>query len=126
MQKINIEQFLGLQYEPPFGCFELVRQILEKQHNINLNIDTQYVQNTPNGRLQALHKGLIEKCIQVDVPASGDLILLRPAHIGYIVEPPYMLHSYSGGSACIERYDSFLWRNRILGFYRLRVNNDNS
>lgn len=57
------------------------------------------------------------------IEQPGDSILLRvsgvPVHVGLVVSPGHMLHAYQGTNACVERYGSALWANRIEAFYRL-------
>jgi cell wall-associated NlpC family hydrolase len=54
---------------------------------------------------------------------AGDVIVLRlgsqlPVHAGLVVGYGLMLHSLSGRDACLERYRSRAWADRIEGFYR--------
>jgi cell wall-associated NlpC family hydrolase len=53
---------------------------------------------------------------------EGDVVVLRmagtPAHAGLVVGVGLMLHSMKGRDACVERYRSTAWVNRLEGFYR--------
>lgn len=120
MQKHDYTKYIGSEYEPPFGCFQLVRRVFDECYGIRPDIPTDGVSDTPRGRLQALHAGLARYCKLVHDPCEGDVILVRswPAHIGVVIDPPYMLHTYKDGTACVESYQDMRWRNRVLGFYR--------
>lgn len=52
----------------------------------------------------------------------GDAVLLRtkgwPMHVGLIVARGRMLHIEAGIASVIERLDSPIWRDRIVGVYR--------
>lgn len=51
-----------------------------------------------------------------------DVVLMRvgrvPSHIGTVIRPGRMLHTYSGGAVRVEHYRSGLFKERIVGFYR--------
>lgn len=51
-----------------------------------------------------------------------DGVLMRDgrydSHIGLVVRPGYMLHTYQGGTSCIDRYRNSPFRERLVGFYR--------
>lgn len=54
--------------------------------------------------------------------AEGDVVLLRmwglPFHVGVVVCQGRFLHCLRGVGTALEAYDTPLWRNRVLGFYR--------
>ena len=60
--------------------------------------------------------------IERDAELLGDVIVLRlagtPAHAGLVIDDGVMLHSLRGRNACLERYSSRAWVDRIEGFYR--------
>lgn len=122
MPRHDYKPFIGMEYDPPFGCFQLVRAVLAGCFGVAPDVSTNDVIDTPEGRLQALHAGLAEHCRPVNDPQEGDIVLVRsrPAHIGIVIDPPYFLHAYAGGTSCIESYRELRWRNRIMGFYRYR------
>lgn len=55
----------------------------------------------------------------------GDFVELRlgrlPLHVGIVAVPGWMLHSADGADSAAERYDEMVWRNRVIGFHRLRA-----
>jgi cell wall-associated NlpC family hydrolase len=54
-----------------------------------------------------------------------DGILMRDgrfdSHIGLVVQPGRMLHTYQGSASCVDRYQSSPFRERIVGFWRHRA-----
>ena len=121
----NYRQFIGLEYEPPHGCYRLVQRVFRDAYGIDLdNYDAGLSGLDMQGRAERLKSCFGAYCEPVDDPQEGDLILInvggQPRHIGVVIRPGWMLHSYSGGTACIESYRSIHWRNRIENFYRYR------
>lgn len=51
-----------------------------------------------------------------------DGILLRDgrheSHIALVTRPGRMLHTYRGGSSCVDRYRNSPFREKLAGFYR--------
>ena len=125
----SYRKFVGREYEPPYGCFTLVRQVYEEAYDIELDSSTEGLSVYDlTQRLAYLHGELAKYAREVTIPQEGDVILLRalPFHMGIVIDPKQklMLHSYAGGSACIESYKLGRWKHRILGFWRYV--NDNS
>lgn len=112
-------QFVGKPYEAPHGCFRLVAQVYREVYGIDIE-DLDQGANSPHQRLARLHQHLSSLCVPVTEPEVGDLVLVRsrPWHIGVVVPGREMLHSYAGGAACIERFDTMRWEHNIEGFYR--------
>ncbi len=55
-----------------------------------------------------------------------DGILFRmagiPIHLGLVVEPGIMLHTEMGTDSCLVSYkNDILWTNRIIGYYRHKI-----
>jgi cell wall-associated NlpC family hydrolase len=54
--------------------------------------------------------------------ALGDGILLRmrghPLHVGLVLAPGWMLHTHETADSCIENYERFVWKQRVIGIYR--------
>jgi len=50
--------------------------------------------------------------------APGDMIVLRPCHVGVVVDRGRMLHAHRGAATCLESYIGVNWRSRIVGIYR--------
>jgi len=53
---------------------------------------------------------------------SLDGIIMRDgryeSHVGLVVKPGLMLHTYQGGSSCVDRYHNSPFRERIVSFHR--------
>lgn len=60
----------------------------------------------------------------VDTPERGDVVLLRvmglPWHVGVYLGGNKFLHVQQGCDSIIENLDSTRWRNRILGYVRMK------
>jgi cell wall-associated NlpC family hydrolase len=115
--------FVGVEYEPPHGCFRLVSKVFEDVYGIDLGKQDEGLEQAQNkDRTARIQQKLIEMTEQVDNPQEGDLVIIRsrPFHIGVIIAPNMMLHAYNGGTSCIEGYEDMRWRNRVEGFYRYK------
>lgn len=113
--------FVGIEYEPPHGCFRLVEQVFRGVYGINLGKQDEGLEQAQSkDRTARIQRKLSELTIQVQNPQEGDVAIVRgrPWHIGVIIAPSMMLHSYNGGTSCIEDYTNWRWVNRIEGFYR--------
>lgn len=121
--KFDYRPFIGRPYTPPHGCFTLVQQVFEQAYGLVLaDHAAGLAARDMAARALRFHQSLATHCVSVTNPAEGDLIVLnigaKPAHIGIVTAPGWMLHAYAGGSAVIEGYTNMCWRNRIDGFYR--------
>lgn len=111
---MNLGNYIGLTYEQ-VTCWGLVRLVYQEQLGIELpelepdtepeDVDDWY-QVTPG----------YERPMDVAVfrePEGGK-------HVGLVVGSGKMLHSTErqNRGSVIERYKGFLWRNKLLGFYR--------
>lgn len=113
--------FVGLDYEPPHGCFRLIEQVYRDLYGIELGgLDEGLDQADSHSRTARIQRALAELCIEVDGPREGDVVIIRnrPWHIGLVIEPGLMLHSYRGGTSCIENYQGMRWKSRVQGFFR--------
>lgn len=115
----DYSRFLGRPYEPPLGCLRLAEAVYREQYGIDFG---RLGEELDRGDGLALMKLLRDHADKVEAPQEGDLILLagHPWHIGVVIGPGEMVHSYEGGAACIERYDGMLWSARMRGFWRVR------
>lgn len=115
----DYRQYVGLAYEPPHGCLRLVEQVVREQYGRDFrDVDSDVEPNDD----RALYRLLKAHCDPVEHEREGDLIVIRstPWHIGLVIGDGQMLHSYSGGAACVEPYRGPMHRNRISGFWRLK------
>ena len=49
---------------------------------------------------------------------AWDVIHLRPAHLGLVIEKGRMLHVMAGAETCVCWYNSPIWYPKVLGIYR--------
>jgi len=123
MSLSKYRSYVGIEYEPPHGCFRLVSKVFEGVYGIDLGNQDEGLEQAQNkDRTARIQKKLVEMTEQVEHPQEGDVVIIRgrPFHIGVIVEPGYMLHAYNGGTSCIEDYNSIRWRSKVDGFYRYK------
>lgn len=121
-----IRPLVGARYQPPFGCFQLVREYL---HRAGLAEVPDYAETvSEHEKAAALLELLPRWAEQVQASKPGDLILLSfgglPAHVGIMVNDGEMLHSMDGHDAAIERITGHKWRRRIIGYWRIRRSGD--
>jgi len=113
--------FVGIEYEAPHGCFRLVEQVFRGVYGIDLGKQDEGLEQAQSkDRTARIQRKLAELAVQVQNPQEGDVAIVRgrPWHIAVIIAPNMMLHSYNGGTSCIEDYTNWRWVNRIEGFYR--------
>lgn len=122
--KYDYRPFIGAAYEPPHGCFRLVQEVFAGAYGIDVADYAAGVGQSRNARMARFQQELATNCMRIDNPQEGDLIVIgaggKPWHIGIVVAPGEMLHSYEGGGAVIESYRSPRWSSRINGFWRYR------
>lgn len=119
--------FVGREYERPHGCFVLVRQVFEEAYgwDVLAHADQGLDLLDPDQRNARLHEYLARyaRDVFIEEADEGDVVVIRarPYHLGVVVRPGEMLHSYMGGSAVIERYRDPNWWPRLLGCYRVEA-----
>lgn len=110
-----------------WDCWGCVRMVLREQLGLTVPSYTEDYQTTNDREeIVAIMRGeaaLHWQEIQMPEAALFDCIELRisglPIHFGIVVSPPWFLHATKSGTAC-ERWDSVLWKQRIMGFVRWR------
>lgn len=123
MSLVKYKPFLGVEYEPPHGCFRLVSKVFEEVYGIDLGRQDEGLEEAENkDRTARVQQKMIEMTDQVYDAQEGDVVVIRgrPFHIGIVIQPGQMIHSYNGGTSCIEDYRSIRWKNRVEGFYRYK------
>lgn len=114
-------RWVGIPYEEPFGCFTFVCRVMAAEFGVPEADYAAGVHDTPLARAIALRDGLSRHCERVESPQEGDLILIRPGHIGIVLNSRDMLHANAGHESRIERFNSPVWKPAIEGFYRYRA-----
>lgn len=60
--------------------------------------------------------------VSLPYPEVGAAVVFRimglPWHIGMMLSDHFFLHIMRGINASVERLDSMVWANRVVGFYR--------
>jgi len=123
MSLVKYRPYVGVEYEPPHGCFRLVAKVFAGVYDIDLGKQDEGLEEAENkDRTARIQQKLIEMTEQVDDPQEGDVVIIRgrPFHIGLVIEPGWMLHAYNGNTSCIEDYKGIRWNSRVEGFYRYK------
>lgn len=109
-------------------CYGLARLIQFEQRGITLpSFVGDYVSTEEHAEIADLiagrSPGFVEE-IPLHAARPLDLLLTLddgyPTHIATVVERGRMIHIQRGGVSEAPRYDGPLWRNRIVGAYRVR------
>lgn len=119
--ELRYAHLIGERYEPPFGCFQLVRRFLRDNKIIDVPDLSEGV--SEHEKSAAILRHLHQYASPVTAPQPGDIIVVswgkQAQHIGAMVGVTMMLHSLEGHDAVVERITSAKWRNRIMGFWRV-------
>lgn len=116
---MNYGDLIGREYKPPFGCFELVREIMRRKGYDIPN----YAETVPEDeKAEALRKLIAEHCRPQISPEEGDIVMIRwggqHAHIGVMINDSQMIHALERIGAHISDAGSAKWRRRIIGYWR--------
>lgn len=106
-----------------WDCWGLVHYVLREQFGIDVpSYADEYHAVAERTAIAAAIDKFGAGWTRVDAPAAGDVALFRvlglPLHVGLVVDPPLMLHCQKGVDTVLERYDTSIWSNRLLGIYR--------
>ena len=124
----SLNDLIGIPYqthgrdESGIDCLGLVI-LFYRKHGINLPDYLDLYQDTRNFELLNQHiddnKGKFER---VSAPRFGDIVLMRigrfACHLGIYINESTFLHAHDGRESAIDRTDSYVWRERIVGYYR--------
>jgi len=103
-------------------CWGLVRLIYKHHLGIELpSYSENYISLQESEEIKCLfdkEKSLI--WTEVNDPKKYDCVVLRTTsvHIGVVLENNYFIHILENTNSTIERINSPLWKNRIMGYYR--------
>lgn len=106
-------------------CWGLVRLVSKEQFHIELpDHDEDYKRIKDRDVIaESIDKDL-PNWDEIEKPQGGDIVLLKclglPTHIGIMIDKKHMLHVMKRTNASIERLDSVIWRDRVLGYYRYK------
>lgn len=127
-----IAQYVGIPYRAlgrdrdGCDCWGLLAMIYREQFGRDLP-DYNNQRWTKGADANAVGSGAATYASQfVPVPfgeeALGDGVLLRmrghPLHVGLVLAPGWMLHTHESADSCVESYERFIWKNRVIGIYR--------
>lgn len=104
------------------NCWGLVSLVYRQEYGIKLDTYLDILSTDRPAIRQAMNSDHSEDWCKVTGPRIGDVIWLRiegmPFHTGIVVDRYTMMHTMEGVGVAIERYDSILWKSKVLGFFR--------
>jgi cell wall-associated NlpC family hydrolase len=109
-----------------WDCWGCLSVALHEQRGIEVPSYTEgYATTQDRDEIAAMMRGEIARQWQ-PVDESDvqpfDAITLRilgmPMHCGLVIAPGLFLHALRGIGTVVERWDSLLWRKRVMGFVR--------
>lgn len=111
--------------ESGLDCWGLVRLWYDKELGIELPSYIDVYQTTKDIEItETIKKEQAIKWESVEKPVRGDVVLLRikglPWHVGIYLGDNRILHVEQGCDSVIENLGRSKWKNRILGYYRMR------
>lgn len=111
--------------ENGLDCWGLVRLWYDKELGIELPSYIDAYQTTNDIEItETIKKEQAIKWELVDTPKRGDVVLLKikglPWHVGIYLGDNRMLHVEQGCDSIIEKLGRSKWKNRILGYYRMK------
>lgn len=115
-------KYLGKQYKTEHPCLALVLDVLEHEYGIKAPMHD--VPLSLQARRALAYQLLASTCRRID-PADvkdGDIVLLRPAHVGILLNTQNVVHvpdCHMG--VVVENLKSPWLVGRIEGFYRPEV-----
>ena len=107
-----------------WDCWGVAYVMYKEFLNINLPLYLDdYVSTSEKDVLGILIEGQLEAMWQeVEKPAPFDIVNIRlqgrPMHIGVYIGENRFIHALEKNGTVIERIDSIIWENRIVGYYR--------
>ncbi len=111
----------------PYGnanCYDIVEAFYLLEMDTELDFSYGGVDISDREEVKQLISSKKGEFVKVDEPMFGDVMTMTifgiECHVGVYIGNGKMLHSYSPAvGCCIE--DTSRWRNRITGYYRLKV-----
>ena len=104
-------------------CWGLVRLIYKEQYNIDLpSFVNEYPSVDDRDRIHELIAQYKEAWNPVTGPSEGSVVLFRilgsETHIGVALNEQEFVHVREGSDSVIERFDSAVWKNRLIGHFK--------
>ena len=108
-----------------FDCWGLFRAAVLEQWGVDLPSHADaYTTEADRADLARIIEGSLDGW--TEIPASearlGDGVLIRvlgdECHVGLVVAPGWMLHTFRGRDSTVEPLSAVAWRNRVVGYFR--------
>lgn len=115
-------------------CYGLACLVYQQERGITLPSYTEaYATVQDTLEIKALLANeLVTHWHEIEVQAAQEFdgvvfrIMGQPTHFGLVLQPPWFIHAIKDaastyGKVCIERWDSLVWTNRLLGILRWQM-----
>lgn len=109
-----VNKYIGIGYDS-LNCWDLIRSIYLSEFDIDIGDASQQSSSLRE-------KDWINVINSQSSFNIGDVLLFRDKefekHVGFALTPDLMLHNTFGTNSCIERWNTPVWRSRLIGIYR--------
>lgn len=104
-------------------CWGIPYLIYRDMLGIELPAYTEQYQNTEDRKeLARLTCNEKSAWCEVETPIPYDIVLMKiighPCHVGVVIGGGRFIHCMRDSGTTVEKLNSILWRDRIVGFYR--------
>ena len=117
-----VEKYVGLPFEI-YNCWQLICLVYKKEFNTLIpTYENEYDDALDKEKISKIYARELKLWVKTDVPKPPDIVVCRvkgqPWHAGIMLDEGTMLHTLKHVNAIVEHYDRFVWKNRVLGFWR--------
>lgn len=126
-ETLNLSKYIGAEFEdngrgPKYDCWGLCIRVLEDEFGYQLpDFSEEYLHADDKFNIPLLVAKERPLWAVVETPEPGNVVLFNiggyPVHVGVVVDEQRMLHIAKGINACIEKFTSKKWYQRVEGFY---------
>jgi len=118
-----VADYVGIPFEQ-YNCWQLVCLVYQKQFGITLcDYGKEYKDFSDRENIKKIYEREFNIWQPIEKPAFGDIIVLRilgqPWHAGIVISKRFMLHTEKNLQSIVEGYNGLIWKNNIIGYYRL-------
>lgn len=119
----EFSKYIGIPYSK-VDCWGLAELFYKQEFGIDL---VKYYFTRPENKEETdfIVRSHREEYLKTNTPEYGDLILFKVlgtlSHIGIYLDGEKMLHSDFGKDSVIESWNSIKWKNRVEGFYKVKL-----
>lgn len=108
-----------------FDCWGLFRAVVLDRWGVELPSHAEaYTTDADRADLARVIEGSLDEWIEIPAEDArlGDGVLIRimgaECHVGLVIAPDWMLHTFRGRDSTVEQLSALAWRNRVVGYFR--------